>query len=191
MPFFRAFCLSVTMLFVLSASVSANMEQAAVRIENTLTGNTRVDNFYRVSETLYRAGQPSAAQMQALETFGIKTVLNLRQYNSDDKEAKGTALQLHHVKMNAGRIHDEDVIEALRIIHNAPKPVLVHCWHGSDRTGVIVAMYRIVFQDWTKEAAIAELKQPQFGHHQRTYRNIPRYLETVDVDAIKKQVFEN
>lgn len=181
MPFLRVFWLSITMLIAFPSSVFANEEQAAVKIENAT-----VENFYRVSDELYRSGQPSADQMKELERFGIKTVLNLRQYNSDDKEAKGTAPQLFHVKMNAGRIYDKDVIEALTIIRDAPKPVLIHCWHGSDRTGVIVAMYRIVFQNWTKEAAIAELKQPQFGHHERTYRNIPKYLESVDVEAMRQ-----
>ena len=84
--------------------------------------------------------------------FGIGIILNLRQYHSDDKETKGADLQLYHANMNTRRINDQHVIEALKIIRDASTPVLVHCWHGSDRTGLMVAMYPIVFQNWTKDA---------------------------------------
>ena len=50
-------------------------------------------------------------------------------------------------------------------IRRASGPVLVHCLHGSDRTGTIVAMYRIVEQGWTREAAIAEMTGGGYGYH--------------------------
>ena len=84
--------------------------------------------------------------------FGIKTIFNLRQYHSDNNETKGADLQLYHANMNTRCINDQHVIEALKIIRDASTPVLVHCWHGSDRTGLMVAMYPIVFQNWTKDA---------------------------------------
>lgn len=149
---------------------------------------TSLENFYQVSDDLYRSDQPDSKQMKMLEEQGIKTILNLRFFHSDDKEAKGTGLNLQRVPMEAGRFDDEEIINALKVIKNSPKPVLVHCWHGSDRTGVVVAMYRIVFQNWSKEAAIDELKQPQFGHHDFAYRNIPSYIEQVDVAAIKRAI---
>ena len=49
--------------------------------------------------------------------------------------------------MNAGKVSQEQLIDALRIIKNRKGPVLLHCWHGSDRTGATVAAYRIVFNN--------------------------------------------
>lgn len=145
------------------------------------------ENLHRVDRHLYRSAQPDRGGMRTLAQMGIQNILNLRQYHSDDDEAKGNGLKLYHVKMNAGSVKDEDVIAALRIIKRAEGPILVHCWHGSDRTGTIVAMYRMVFQNWSKKEALDELVNGGFGYH-RIYANIPEYIEKVDVDHIRRQV---
>ena len=43
--------------------------------------------------------------------------------------------------------------------------VLVHCYHGSDRTGITVAMYRILVQNWTIEHAKIEMQDGGYGFH--------------------------
>ncbi|MFT6863841.1 MAG: protein tyrosine/serine phosphatase [Akkermansiaceae bacterium] len=61
-------------------------------------------------------------------------------------------------------------------------PVLVHCLHGSDRTGAMCAAYRIVVQGWSKGAAIAKIKHGGYGHH-KIRGNLGRWIEGVDIDA--------
>ncbi|MCO6504697.1 MAG: dual specificity protein phosphatase family protein [Snodgrassella sp.] len=151
--------------------------------------NTLPNNFYKISDDLFRSEQPTAKEMQYLEKIGIKTVINLRKWHSDQHELSKTKLTEVSIKMRAGKITDEKVVAALRTIRHSQKPILIHCWHGSDRTGVIVAMYRIVFQNWTKSQAIDELMQPQFRHHYNVYPNIVRYIEHVDVEKIRAAVF--
>jgi tyrosine-protein phosphatase SIW14 len=85
-------------------------------------------------------------------------------------------------------IDDLLVVKALGIIQQAEKPILIHCWHGSDRTGVISAMYRMVFQNWSREQAIDEFVNGGYGYHASFYPNIENYLQTVDVAAIRSQV---
>jgi len=145
-------------------------------------------NFYQLTDQVYRSQQPDDEEMRMLQSMGIRSVLNLREFHSDDDEARGTLLKLYHVPVAAGDIDDRFVIEALRAIHMAEKPVLIHCWHGSDRTGVVSAMYRMVFQAWPRAQAIDEFINGGYGYHARFYPNIERYLETVDVDAIRRQV---
>lgn len=146
-----------------------------------------LNNMYKVDEGVYRSEQPGDKQFEALEKYGIKESLSLRYWNSDKKHIKNTTIIAHRVRMNAHDINDYDVINALRIIKNRKGPILIHCKHGSDRTGVIVAMYRLVFQDWSKEDALTELKTEDYGFH-KIYVNIPRYINNVDVDYIKQQV---
>jgi tyrosine-protein phosphatase SIW14 len=146
-----------------------------------------VRNFFQLDEKVYRSAQPTRKGFQELQARGIRNVLNLRDYHSDEDDAQDTVLSLYRVKMEAGDITDEKVIEALRIIRKAEGPVLVHCWHGSDRTGLIAAMYRIVFQDWSKKDAIDELVRGGYGYH-ATYSNIPEYIAKTDIEEIKKQV---
>ena len=146
-----------------------------------------LDNVYKIDEGVYRAEQPGDKEFKELEKFGIKEVLNLRYWHSDNKEAAGTDLILHHVRMNAHDINNKDIINALRIIKNRKGPIVYHCKHGSDRTGVITAMYRIIFQNWTKEDAINEMKSGGYGFH-RIYFNIPSYIQNVNIEALKKEI---
>jgi protein tyrosine/serine phosphatase len=62
-------------------------------------------------------------------------------------------------------------------------PVLLHCMHGADRTGVVSALYRMSLQGWSKDAARQEMLHGGFGYH-TMWRNIPGYLEEVDPAAI-------
>jgi tyrosine-protein phosphatase SIW14 len=143
-------------------------------------------NLHRVDAHVWRSSQPDAVGFQELKTAGISEVLSLRHYHADDRLATG--LVLHRVPMDAERIRDADILAALRVLTRSDQPVLVHCWHGSDRTGVVVAMYRLVVQGWPREKAIAELNDPAYGHHAGTYPNIRRYLETVDVGKIRREL---
>lgn len=145
------------------------------------------ENFYKINADLYRAAQPSKEAFKHYEALGIRTIVNLRANHSDVDEIEGTSLVLMEIPINTWKITDADVVAALRAIKSAEKPVLVHCQHGADRTGTIIAMARMVFQGWTKEQALAELVKGGYGFH-RIWVNIPRYIENVDVEAIRKQV---
>lgn len=144
-----------------------------------------LDNLYSLDSKVYRSEQPDRKSFARLEKFGIKEVLNLRQYHSDSDEAKHTNLKLHQIKMNAGNIKPEQLFKALKIIKESEGPILIHCWHGSDRTGIVSASYRLVFQDWSKERAIQELKDGGYGYHARFYPNIIETIESMDVKALR------
>jgi len=141
-------------------------------------------NWFQVAPKLYRSAQPSAAGFREIAARGITTVLNLRAFHSDDAAAAESGLQLARVPMQAFGVGDTEVIAALRIIRRASGPVLVHCLHGSDRTGTIVAMYRIVEQGWAKEAAIAEMTGGGYGFH-AIFGNLPDYIRRADVERIR------
>jgi len=112
-------------------------------------------NAYQVSDILYRGAQPTSEGFQQLEKQGIKTVVNLRSMHSDRDELKGAKLDYIHIEMQAWDPEQDQVEEFLKIITDpARQPVFVHCQHGADRTGAMVAVYRIVVQGWTKEKAL-------------------------------------
>lgn len=146
-----------------------------------------LENFYKLDEKVYRSAQPGKKGFAELEALGVKNILNLRDYHSD-KPGKDSGLRLYRVEMDAARISEAQVVDALRFIKNSDGPVLIHCWHGSDRTGTVAAMSRIVFQGWTKEAAIDELGNGGYGFHS-VYKNIPELIRKCDVEGIKKKVF--
>lgn len=152
-------------------------------------------NFHKVNENLYRSGQPDEDEFESLHTFnGIRSVLNLRENNSDKDEIDAVnkrwnhAITLYEIPLDTGKITEEDLYKILTVIRDAPKPLLIHCWHGSDRTGCAVAAYRIVFENWSVEDAISELMKPEYGHHKNIYTNIPELLRKADWKKIRKNI---
>lgn len=166
-------------LFLFFLLVYKDHGEPAERIE--LAGT---ENFYRISGELYRAGQPTAGAMRAYEAYGIKTVINLRTFHSDADEVQGTSLILKEIPVLTWDLETAEVIEVLQAIRDAAKPVLIHCQHGSDRTGLMVAMYRIVEQGWDKEEAIWEMTRGGFGFHD-VWAHIPEFIRNMDVNAVK------
>ncbi|MCV6631382.1 MAG: dual specificity protein phosphatase family protein [Flavobacteriaceae bacterium] len=148
--------------------------------------DTRLHNFYQIDDSIYRSAQPSKKAFGELQQKGFKTILNLRRKKDDQKKAKGTQLLLKHLRFKTKALTQQDIIDALHIIQQSPKPLLIHCWHGSDRTGVITAAYRIVFQNYSKEEAIAEMRLAHFGYHQKWYPNLIVLLQNMDVQHIRK-----
>jgi tyrosine-protein phosphatase SIW14 len=122
-------------------------------------------NFHQVNATLYRGGQPQSAGFTRLASIGIRTVINLRDGDErakvEEKEVLAAGLRYFNVPLDGmGRPSDEKVERVLSII-NAPEnqPVFVHCKRGADRTGTIIAVYRISHDGWTSEQAKAEAKR--------------------------------
>ncbi len=147
-------------------------------------------NLHRVDTNFYRSAQPEEGGFKALEKDpGIKTVVSLRAFNSDKPLLKGTGIELVRVPIFTWNIEPEDVVRALAAIRKAQAkgPVLLHCQHGADRTGLISALYRVLYQGWTKDAALDEMRNGNFGYH-AVWGNIPKYLRTVDIEALRARV---
>ncbi len=143
-------------------------------------------NLHKVSDDLYRSAQPEKHGMTSAKALGIKTVLSLRETELDRSlnENEGTRLNTIHVPIVTWNVKDRDIIKALRVIHEAPKPVLVHCRHGADRTGMIVAFYRIIYEGWSKEKAKDELVNGGYGYHS-VFGNILREIDDANIEKIR------
>jgi protein tyrosine/serine phosphatase len=149
-----------------------------------------VPNLNRVAPNFYRSAQPEAAGFKALATDpGIKTVVSLRAFNSDKTLIEGTGIKLIRIPIHTWHIETEDVVLALATIRTAQAkgPVLLHCQHGADRTGLITALYRVLYQGWTKDAALDEMQNGNFGYH-AVWGNIPRYLRNADIEDLRRMV---
>ncbi len=147
-----------------------------------------VKNFAKVSEILYRGEQPTAEGFAELKKMGIKTVVNLRAFHSDRDELAGAGLQYVHINCKAWHPEEEDVAQFLKLLKD-PKnlPVFVHCQHGADRTGMMVASYRIVEQGWNPDDAARETHN--FGFH-AIFTEIQTFLKRFDATAMAKKVTE-
>ena len=147
---------------------------------------TGIKNLYQVDTGLYRYAQPEADDVDDIKALGITQVLNLRSYHTDSDEMKGSAIGLVRVPMHAGSVTEKQLLEALRAIQQRKGPILVHCWHGSDRTGATIAAYRIVFDHWSKAQALDEMVHGGFGYHRRTYPNLVGLINGLDVPRLRE-----
>jgi protein tyrosine/serine phosphatase len=149
-----------------------------------------VPNLHQVTSSFYRSAQPDAQGFRALATqYGVKTVVSLRAFNADEPLTRGLDLRLARYRIHTWHIEREDVVGALRSLRRAMKegPVLLHCQHGADRTGLISALYRVVYEGWSKRAAADEMLNGNFGYH-AVWGNIPRFIRRVDVARLRRDL---
>jgi len=143
-------------------------------------------NFYRVNTNFYRGAQPTAEGIATLKAMGIRTVLNLRSFHSDDHIIAGSGLKQGRLHMKPWRAEDADVVAFLKLASDTNNfPIFVHCQRGADRTGMICAMYRVVFCGWTKDEAIHEMKEGGF-HFNPSWKNLVDYVKQADVEKLKR-----
>ena len=144
-------------------------------------------NLHKVTEDYYRGAQPTAEGMRELKRMGIKTVVNLRALHSDRDDLGDTDLAYEHIAMQAWDPEEDEVVAFLKIVTDKRRmPVLVHCQHGADRTGMMTAVYRVIVCRWKKDEAIREMKEGGFGFH-RVWSGLPRYVAEMDVEVIRRK----
>ncbi|MBO4511195.1 MAG: tyrosine-protein phosphatase [Victivallales bacterium] len=147
-----------------------------------------VANCYMLEPGLYRAAQPTRQGIKNLEKLGVVNLLSLRTTATDNQLASSTMMACHSVPMSYMKIDVQEVLEAVRIMKSPRnRPLLVHCLHGSDRTGVVCATYRVLIQDWPKEQAIAEMLDGDFGFHS-CFPNIVEFIRNLDVEQARQQL---
>lgn len=148
------------------------------------TGGPRVANVHVVTPSLVRGGQPNAAALKSLkETYGIQTVVNLNGSTATSEAISAGALDLNYVPIPSDPFNPQrDQLLTFLTLATDPRsgPVYVHCQHGMDRTGVAVAVYRMIVQDWTRQSALDELRKYQSLSHELVFPEIPQFLSEVD-----------
>jgi len=148
-----------------------------------------VGNFGEVTPMLFRGAQPSPRGFQALAKSGIDIVVDTRgnRSQSEGKRVHRLGMQYVAIPWHCPFPHDEVFARFLKIIRAHPeKKIFVHCRLGDDRTGMMIAAYRMAAQGWTAEEAMREMQEFGFtrAHHficpgLASYeQNFPAYLKT-------------
>jgi protein tyrosine/serine phosphatase len=143
-----------------------------------------VPNFHKVDDHLFRGGQPSPEGFHNLAHFGIRTVLDLRdsprQSELEKRLVEKAGMRYVHVAMSpTQKPTDRQVSDALAVVDDSSAwPVFVHCAGGRDRTGAVVACYRISHYKWSNREAMAEarregLTKPHDAQYIEGYRPPP------------------
>lgn len=128
------------------------------------------------ANAVYRSGQPRGdAQWDYLQKMGIKTVVKLNEFSSDVTESEERSLaEKHNIKLIRIYMPPEDfphnlnplahpdaevLMQAVEALENRNNlPALVHCSHGKDRTGLVVAVYSVRNKKYCRDAALNEME---------------------------------
>jgi len=181
--------LSAVMWMLPLAPAVADADGSAQRPAEWATVVNPAMNLFQVTPRFYRSARLDEEDLPRLRSLGIRTVVSLRAFHSDTRLLGDSGIEAVRVPMLTWSIDDDEVVRALRAIRRAEAlgPVLLHCQHGADRTGLVTAMYRMVVQGWSREAALDELQNGGFGYHSM-WKNIPAYLESVDVGSVRAKL---
>lgn len=162
-----------------------------------VAAGVELPNLYRVNAGLYRSAQPTEAGFHMLESQislakgdrPVKTVLSLRAVDAyAHLRPSGSLLRREQIRFDARLPDDQDAIQFLRIVQSPQlQPVLVHCQRGADRTGSMMAIYRMVVENWTVAQALREMADGGYGFNPLC-QNLLQYVRNFDVAALNNRV---
>lgn len=133
-------------------------------------------NFHRVNDDLYRSGDLTQEGIEELRELGIKAIISVEDYRGDQRLvaeerrwAEAAGMTFTWMSMHPTR--KPTVTQLLGVLERIQAttvgPVLVHCKRGADRTGLVIASYRIRNDGWSVEDATTELRS--LGHSRAIY----------------------
>lgn len=144
-----------------------------------------IGNYAAVSDQLHRGSQPDRDAIDQLARLGVRTILNLRMphdaWSDEAAYARSKGLGFVQVPLSGWRApKEEDIEKVLALISASLAPVFVHCEHGADRTGLVVACYRIRKQGWPVERALEEAEKHGMSPFQVGMKNFIRQFAAGD-----------
>jgi len=153
-----------------------------------------VPNFQKVNEEVYRGAQPTEQGFKRLAGLGIKTVIDLRQIGEhsqgdEQKAVEANAMRYVSVPMKGmSTPTNEQVSTVLALLEDkAAEPVFVHCRRGADRTGTVIACYRISHDHWDNEKALSEARSYGMSWFERAMQHYVLRYEPAGSSASRDQ----
>lgn len=169
---------------------------------------TSITNFAKVDDGIYRGARPkNLSEIQNLKNIGIKTVINLQggdvtddelgwlipyveegeslaERNQEKRQVESLSMNYRNLPLNSlskvtKREADRIVLALMMMKDSNLKPIFIHCAHGADRTGLVIALYRVIYQNWSKERA--QIEMIRMGHN---------FLHQVFTDELDEFLFD-
>lgn len=153
-----------------------------------------IARFHRVDEHLFRGAQPTEAGLRHLRDLGVRAVINLRaegdaEVANERRIAESLGMRFVHIAIRDGnfftwfrRIPEDTVKQFFDVLDTTPGPLFIHCRRGTDRTGAIVAFYRIARNGWNAERALREANERGM---RLWYRGLRRQIKAFDSPVVQ------
>jgi len=171
--FCKTCVICVSLLFAVAVRIDATAPQTKQETQSPTARaigrrlNERgVPNFGEVTPTLYRGGLLSSEGLRALKKVGVNVVVDTHANSKHEKkEVESLGMKYVAIPWHCPWPRDEVFAKFLKVVHdNKGKKIFVHCRLGDDRTGMMVAAYRMAEEDWTADEAMNEMRSFGFTH---------------------------
>lgn len=160
-----------------------------------------VCNFHQVDSQVYRGGRPRPSAYPKLEQLGVRTIINLEETENADEERDAVArfnatrkpenridfisFPITQAEINKSGVSGRQVHHLFQLIQDAPKPVFIHCYYGRDRTGAVIALYRmslggLPYQKAYEEAVHYKFSPEDYG----LMRTLERYKNAKKLNSL-------
>jgi tyrosine-protein phosphatase SIW14 len=155
---------------VINAVLAAAMLLGAEAAWSKTSQGETLPNFARVTDTLYRGAQPSQQGFSALQKMGMSIIVNFRD------EPEELAAEKHEVESlgmkyvaipwrGSDEPSNAKIVQFLDLVRTNPQAkIFVHCQRGADRTGTMIAAYRVVVEHKSVSEAISEMHKFHYDH---------------------------
>jgi tyrosine-protein phosphatase SIW14 len=151
----------ITVLICSVAAFAADQMRFSEHVYN-LSG---LSNVGRVAPGIYRGAEPDADGYATLKKMGIKTVIDMRTSESEKALVEGAGMKAVAMPIEMSRNGLKARVDSLvtMLADPANQPVYIHCRHGQDRTGIVVAAYRMKVEGWSLKDAESEMQSFGFN----------------------------
>jgi protein tyrosine/serine phosphatase len=155
-----------------------------------------VGNFQKVDDHVYRGAQPTRDGFINLSKLGIQTVIDLREPGdrsaTERKWVTDAGMRYISVPMyGMAAPSNESVLKVLGLLEDSGTgPVFVHCKRGADRTGGVIACYRVEHDHWQNDRALAEARSMGMSWFQTAIQSYVRKYQARDLTALAPKTLD-
>ena len=167
-----------------AATKPAANQTVVIRSSEHLYNLPGLGNVGRVALGIYRGEQPGPGGYATLKQLGIKTVIDLRTSESEKAQVEAAGMRAIAVPIEMTRKGLKEKVDQVVALMADPanQPVYVHCRHGQDRTGIVVAAYRMTLDNWSLKDVEAEMQS--FGFND-VWVNFKKFIRSYKAPAGK------
>lgn len=169
------------------AKPPAPHQSLSVRSSEHLYNLPGLHNVGRVAPGIYRGAQPERDGYATLKQLGIRTVIDLRTTESEKAQVEAAGIQAIAVPIEMTRNGLREKVDRVVALMADPanQPVYVHCRHGQDRTGIVVAAYRMTVDGWGLKDAETEMQS--FGFND-VWVNFKKFIRAYRPQQLSQRV---
>ena len=127
-----------------------------------------MERFAQVDNNLFRGGEPSLDELKVLvHIIGVERIISLDYTAGENIKSACKSYNIEHLIIPLEyEMMEKSIDFIIKNINKLFSPhisTFVHCKHGRDRTGLVIALFRIMIQKWNIEQALAEARKFDFG----------------------------